>query len=144
MDGRLKDPESSSDSLEAWNLGVYESVCSTGWQQWMGGRFMLVVNLLCGVIPWTTSSLSSPSSIYHMADQGAPQTAKQSKLKGFRNRLKKVFGLGTPPTSRSNSYPADLGWSSTHCRINQPVRSCENPSQVHPLPYPRYREGECW
>ena len=53
MDGRLKDPESSSDSLEAWHLGVYESVCFTSWQQWIGGRFVLVVNLLCGVIPWS-------------------------------------------------------------------------------------------
>jgi hypothetical protein len=40
-----------------------------------------------------------------MADQGAPQTAKESNLKGFRNRLK-VFGQGTPPT-RSTS-PAAL------------------------------------
>src|SRR6266567_3402699 len=41
-----------------------------------------------------------------MADQRPPQTAKESK--GFRNRLKKVFGRGsqsTPP-SRSNSPPA--------------------------------------
>ena len=37
-----------------------------------------------------------------MADQGAPQTAKESKLKGFRNHLKKTFGRGTPP-SRSTS-----------------------------------------
>ena len=48
------------------------------------------------------------SSLIDMADQGAPQIVKQSKLKGFRNRLKKVFGLGTPP-SCSNSRPADLG-----------------------------------
>jgi len=45
--------------------------------------------------------LSPP--LIDMADQRPPQTAKESK--GFRNRLKKVFGWGsqsTPP-SRSNS-----------------------------------------
>jgi len=42
-----------------------------------------------------------------MADQSAPQTAKESNPKGFRNRLKKVFGRGTPP-SHSTLPPADL------------------------------------
>src|SRR6266567_9419600 len=48
--------------------------------------------------------LSPP--LIDMADQRPPQTSKGSK--GFRNRLKKVFGRGsqsTPP-SRSNSPPA--------------------------------------
>src|SRR6266567_7036598 len=43
-----------------------------------------------------------------MADQRPPQTAKGSK--GFRNRLKRVFGRGsqsTPP-SHSNSPPAEI------------------------------------
>ena len=42
------------------------------------------------------------SSLIDMTDQGAPQIAKESNLKGFRNRLKEVFGQGTPP-SRSTS-----------------------------------------
>ena len=42
-----------------------------------------------------------------MADQGAPQTAKESKSKGFHNRLKKMFGRGTPP-SRSTSSQAGV------------------------------------
>jgi len=37
-------------------------------------------------------------SLIDMADPGAPQTAKESKLKEFRNRLKKVFRLASPPT----------------------------------------------
>ena len=48
------------------------------------------------------ASEASLSSLIDMADQGALQTAKESNLKGFRNRLKKVFGRGTPP-SRSTS-----------------------------------------
>ena len=51
------------------------------------------------------------SSLIDMADQIAPQTAKESNLKGFRNRLKKLFrreSQSTPPTC-SISPPADLG-----------------------------------
>jgi len=47
------------------------------------------------------------SSLIDMADQGAPHTANESNLKGFRNRLKKVFGRDTPP-SHSTLPPADL------------------------------------
>jgi polynucleotide 5'-kinase involved in rRNA processing len=45
-----------------------------------------------------------------MADQDAPQTAKEFNLKGFRNRLKKAFGRESQSTrpTRSNSPPADL------------------------------------
>jgi ribosome biogenesis GTPase A len=39
-----------------------------------------------------------------MANQGAPQNAKKSNLKGFRNRLKKVFGGGM--RSSSSTSPA--------------------------------------
>ena len=35
------------------------------------------------------------SSLIDMAEQGAPQTSKEPKRKGFRNRLKKMFGRGT-------------------------------------------------
>ena len=37
-----------------------------------------------------------------MADQRTPQTAKESK--GFRNRLKKVFGRGSQSTPPSRSH----------------------------------------
>ena len=53
---------------------------------------------------WTIHSKLA-SSLIDMADQGAPQTAKESNLKGFRNRLKKLFGResqSAPPTC-SNS-----------------------------------------
>jgi len=70
---------------------------------WVGGRFVLVYVEL----QWTTTSSKLISSLIDMADQGAPQTAKESKLKGFRNRLKKIFGRDTPP-SCSTSPPVDL------------------------------------
>jgi predicted GTPase len=47
-----------------------------------------------------------------MADQDAPHTAKGSNLKGFRNRLKKVFGRDKSP-NRSNSPPANVVPTST-------------------------------
>ena len=38
------------------------------------------------------------SSLINMADENAPQTAKESNLKRFLNRLKKVFRRCTPPS----------------------------------------------
>ena len=52
---------------------------------------------------WTTRP-KLVSSLLDMAHQGAPQTAKESNLKGFRNCLKKVFGRSTLP--RRSSSPA--------------------------------------
>jgi GTP-binding protein EngB required for normal cell division len=54
-----------------------------------------------------------------MSDQSALQTAEESNMKGFRNRLKKVFGRSTPP-SRSTTNPkeaAKLRAKYTHFRI---------------------------
>jgi len=64
--------------------------------------------LLCTVREalWTTH-IKLVSSLIDMADQGAPHTANESNLKGFRNRLKKVFGRDTPP-NHSTLPPADL------------------------------------
>jgi ribosome biogenesis GTPase A len=47
--------------------------------------------------------LNLVSFLIAMADQGAPH-AKESNLKGLRNRLKKMFRQGTPP-SRSTLPP---------------------------------------
>ena len=48
-----------------------------------------------------------------MADQGTPHTAKESNLKGFRDRLKKVFGW----ESQSTLEAAKLRAKYTHFRI---------------------------
>ena len=45
---------------------------------------------------WTTH-FNLVSFLIDMADQGAPQTAKESNWKGLRNRLKEMFRQGTPP-----------------------------------------------
>jgi len=87
----------------------YVLAAKYGWhyRELVGGRFVLV---------WSYTIREAwklISSLIDMANQGAPQTAKESNLKRFRNRLKKLFGResqpeSTPPT-RSNSPPADLG-----------------------------------
>ena len=117
----------------------------------VGSRFVLV---MWGYTASWRNHFKLVSYLIHMADQlgawqtaktlGAWQTAKDISMKrvfehirAFKRKLQ-----GTP-TSRSNLAAADLGRSSTHC-INRPVRSCETPSQVQSLPYPHYREGQCW
>ena len=57
---------------------------------------------ICACCAKPRGHLKLVSSLVDMADQGAPQTAKESKLKGFRNRLKKVFGRATPPSDSTS------------------------------------------
>jgi len=62
------------------------------------------------------------SSLIDMAEQGAPQTSKEPKRKGFRNRLKKMFGRGTP---RSGSTLPQAG-------VAPPVVVASPPAMVAP------------
>jgi len=97
------------------------------------------VELYCATL-WTTSTSWLLPHRYGWPRNTAD--CQTIQIEGISQSLKKVFGLGTPP-SCSNLHPADLGWSSlTHLCINRHVRSCKNPSQVHPLPYPHYQEGK--
>ena len=90
---------------------------------------------ICGCCVKPHRHLKLVSSLINIADQSTPQTAKESKLKGFCNCLKKVFGQGMPPSHSTSPVvvapPAIMtlpptvtvlptrcfafNWSSTHC-----------------------------
>ena len=56
--------------------------------------------------PQAKRFLSPP--LINMADQRPPQTVKESNWKGFRNLLKKLFGLGSDENRRVRLLPARI------------------------------------